>query len=157
MPAQDPNRFKLAKQFSLHRGPESGEPDYLQVDSYLDAKDTVNKWCVAVVKNINYEEKAILISFDGWSAKFDLLVKRTSSKIAPFRTHTVGYTGQVKQAYRDFLITPTYMAILEKRIREIITSNFLCFQSGYECTQFLRGELFQYVDSLLTLYDKTTV
>jgi hypothetical protein len=49
------------------------------------------------------------------------------------------------------------MAILEKRIREIISSNFLCFQSGYECTQFLRGELFQYVDSLLTLYDKTTV
>ena len=27
----------------------------------------------------------------------------------------------------------------------------MCFKSGYECTQFIRGELFVFVDSLLTL------
>lgn len=43
------------------------------------------------------------------------------------------------------------MAHIEKRIRQIMESNFLHFGSAYECTQFLRGELYFYVDSLLTL------
>lgn len=150
-PEQDPNRFKLAKQYSLVRLPEINEIDYLAVDTYVDAKDSVNNWCVAIVKNINYEEKTVRLGFEGWSSKYDVELKRSSTKIAPFRTHTLGYTGQQKTAYRDFKITPTYMAHLEKRVKEIMESNFLGFANAYECTQFLRGELYYYVDSLLTL------
>lgn len=38
-----------------------------------------------------------------------------------------------------------------KRINDVTESNFSCFESGYECTQFIRGELYFYVDSMLTL------
>jgi len=103
----------------------------LAVDTYLDAKDHINNWCVAIVKNINHEEKTIRIGFEGWSSKYDIELKRNSSKIAPFRTHTFGYTGQQKTAYRDFKITPTYMTHLEKRIKELIDTNFLGFESAY--------------------------
>ena len=48
------------------------------------------------------------------------------------------------------------MSLLENRVNEIISSDFRCFKSAYECTQFIRGELFFYVDSLLTLHSQTT-
>ncbi len=48
------------------------------------------------------------------------------------------------------------MSLLENRVNEIIASDFRCFNSAYECTQFIRGELFFYVDSLLTLQSQTT-
>lgn len=125
--------------------------DFLAVDTYVDAKDSVNNWCVAQVKGINFEEKTLRLGFEGWSSKYDIEIKRNSTKIAPFRQHSQCYTGQFKTAYRDFKMSPTYMAHIEKRIRQIMESNFLHFGSAYECTQFLRGELYFYVDSLLTL------
>ena len=33
----------------------------------------------------------------------------------------------------------------------ILESKFQCFTSAFECTQFIRGELYVYMDSLLTL------
>lgn len=43
------------------------------------------------------------------------------------------------------------MAHMEKRVKEVMDSNFMGFSNAYECTQFIRGELYYYVDSLLTL------
>ena len=48
------------------------------------------------------------------------------------------------------------MSLLENKVKEITTSDFRCFNSAYECTQFIRGELFFYIDSLLTLHTTTT-
>jgi len=81
----------MAKKFNLS---QPADKDYLAVDMYLDAKDTVNNWCVAFVKNINHEEKTVRIGFEGWSPKYEIDIKRNSNKIAPFRTHSLGYTGQ---------------------------------------------------------------
>ncbi len=156
IPAADPNRFLLAKNFQFYRTVEFGELDYLAVDTFLDAKDTVNNWCVGQVKNVNPAERTVIIAFDGWSSKYDIELKRNSTKIAPFRTHTVGYTGQTSAAIRDFKFNQTYLSLLENKIDEIISTEFRCFPSAYECTQFIRGELYFYVDSLLTLQNQTT-
>lgn len=123
---------------------------------YVDAKDSVNNWCVGQIKNVNPAEKTILITFDGWSDKYDIEIKRYSTKIAPFRTHTVGYTGQSSAAIRDFKFSQTQMSLLENKVKEIIQTNFRCFNSAYDCTQFIRGELYFYIDSLLTLPMYTT-
>jgi len=48
-------------------------------------------------------------------------------------------------------MTPIYMAHMEKRVQEVIDSHFMGFQSAFDCTQFIRGELYFYIDSLLTL------
>ncbi len=97
-----------------------------------------------------------MINFEGWSSKYDIEIKRYSTKIAPFRTYTTGYTGQVSGALRDFKFNQTYLSLLENKINEVISTDFRCFSSAYECTQFIRGELYFYTDSLLTLQNQTT-
>jgi len=43
----------------------------LALNHFIDAKDTVNNWCVAIVTDILPETQQIKISFEGWSAKYD--------------------------------------------------------------------------------------
>jgi len=42
------------------------------------------------------------------------------------------------------------MMLIEKKIQKVLNSNFQSFQNAWECTQFIRGELFYYIDALLT-------
>ena len=41
-------------------------------------------------------------------------------------------------------------------MKEIIKSNFKYFESAYEFNQYLRGELFFYIDSLLSIFSSIT-
>jgi len=47
-------------------------------------------------------------------------MKKNSQKLAPFRRHTEGYTGQKKTAFRDFKISYAY----QKQVRIVISYNF---------------------------------
>ena len=82
------NKFELAKKYSLFSAPEA-----LKVQSFVDAKDQVNNWCVAYVIEENFDNNTVKLHFEGWSARFELVLKRNSNKMAPFRSHTRGYTG----------------------------------------------------------------
>ena len=66
---------------------------------FLDVFDANNKWRVATVLKI--QEDSLLVSFDGWSGKWNETHPKNSSKIAPFRKFTSGYTGQAKKAVRS--------------------------------------------------------
>jgi hypothetical protein len=44
--------------------------------------------------------------------------------------------------------------MLLNKIQRIIESKFQCFKDANECTQFVRGELYIYFDSLLTLMNE---
>ena len=59
-----------------------------KIGSFIDAKDTVNSWCVAIIKDINTESKRITIGFDGWSGKWDETYYYTGFKVAPFRRYS---------------------------------------------------------------------
>ena len=74
-----------------------------------------------------------------------------SSRIAPFRRYTDGYTGQSKTALREFSLNYAYQVTMLNYIKQVRESKFRCFTSAFECTQFIRGELFVYYDSLVTL------
>ena len=65
---------------------------------YIDAMDTVSKWCLAQVTA--RDDTTARCHFDGWSSKWDLSYRWTSYKIAPFRRYSKGYTGQVKTPLR---------------------------------------------------------
>jgi hypothetical protein len=121
------------------------------VDSYVDAKDQVNNWCVAQVVDADHDQRTVKLHFEGWSSRYDIEVKRNSTKIAPFRTYSIGYTGQQKSAFREYKFNPSYTALLNNKMKEVITTNFKCFKRPYEVTQFMRGEFFYYLDSLLTM------
>ena len=42
------------------------------------------------------------------------------------------------------------------KVKEIIQSDFRCFDSPHKFTQFIRGELYFYIDSLISLFNSTT-
>ena len=98
------------------------------------------------------EDGYIKLHFEGWSARYETRVKQNSNKIAPFRSHTRGYSGQAKGAYRDWKLNLAHQSHIESRVKEVIQTKFLCFESAHECTQFIRGELYFYLDSILTLF-----
>jgi hypothetical protein len=64
-PAED--RMDKAKNFNL-----SGDPTYLELGTFLDAKDTVNNWCVAKVIGVFHDTASIGITFEGWSNRYDI-------------------------------------------------------------------------------------
>jgi len=43
----------------------------LQIGHYIDAKDTVNHWCVAEVCDIDNDKNMIKIHFEGWTNRYD--------------------------------------------------------------------------------------
>ncbi len=45
--------------------------EFLILNKYLDARDSVDTWRVAQILDINYEDSIITINFDGWSHKWD--------------------------------------------------------------------------------------
>ena len=59
----------------------------------MDAKDEVNNWCVAEIVDENIDNGVVKLSFEGWSSKHDTILRKSSTKMAPFRSHTRGYTG----------------------------------------------------------------
>ena len=68
----------------------------------MDAKDTVNNWCVGQVVEENIDAGTVKVHFEGWSDRHDAVFKKNSNKMAPFRSQTAGYTGQRRVAFRDF-------------------------------------------------------
>lgn len=52
----------------------------------LDARDTVDKWREAVV--VNVESTRIFVHYTGWPNMWDEWIPKTSSRLAPHRTHT---------------------------------------------------------------------
>jgi hypothetical protein len=53
--------------------------------SFIDAKDSVNRWCVAIVRARNDATRRVKVRFDGWNGSWDVTYSIDSSKVAPFR------------------------------------------------------------------------
>ncbi len=123
------------------------QKDY-KLGSYIDANDGI-AWRAAVVTKCG--EGTISIHYEGWGPKFDEAdIKLPSSKLAPFRRMSAGYTGQLKQAYREFKYSVTEKKHVEEELKKIIDAGFV-IDDPVKYTQFVRGEAFFYVDSLLTM------
>ena len=117
----------------------------------------MNNWCLSQIVETNIEAQTVTVHFDGWSDKYNVELPRKTSKIAPFRSHSHGYTGQQKVALRTgWVLNQTTFVMLETKLKEIIQSKFTCFESAHACTQFIRGELYVFVDSILTIYSNIT-
>ena len=105
------NKFDKARNWSLLSARE-----LLQVTNYVDAKDQVNNWCVGQVSEENVDAGTVKIHFEGWSERHDAVLKKNSNKMAPFRSMTHGYTGQRKNAFRDFKLNQAQQIIIEKKV-----------------------------------------
>jgi len=119
--------------------------------SYIDANDGA-KWRVAQI--IGVANNSLEIHYEGWTIKYDEKnLPKTAAKLAPFRSCSRGYTGQNIQAYRDFNFETSECLNKQTTLQKLISSNLdnTIGISAYELTQLIRGELFFYCDSLLSL------
>ena len=116
--------------------------EHTREGGYVDAVDSSQKWLVAFVKQID-PAKGALVRFDGWSNKWNEWLSLKSHRLAPFRRHTLVYTGQVANAIRDWTYQAANLRALLVRLQEGVQTD------AYDITQFYRGHLFIYVDNLL--------
>ncbi|CDW78729.1 UNKNOWN [Stylonychia lemnae] len=121
--------------------------DYYDQGRYIDAQDSVNSWCLGQITQS--DNRNLQIHFDGWSNRWDVWQKVTSYKIAPFRKNSRGYTGQNKIALRQnhvFKLDDVHTH--KQRVERLIESD-LNGVGAFHTTQYLRGDLYIYVDFLL--------
>ena len=120
----------------------------LKEGDYIDALDTVPKWCLA--QAVARDENSVRCHFDGWSSKWDVSCRWSSNKIAPFRRFSRGYTGQVKTPLRQGMVFDAEACRYEREeIESLIARDFQGI-SAYALTQYLRGKLFIEVDFVLS-------
>lgn len=115
----------------------------------------MGKWCVGQIIELNETNTSARVHYDGWSEKYDEYVQVKSGKIAPFRFCTVNYTGQNFSAYRDFHYNFDLHEKYKKELSEILSKGFEVLETPRKVNQYLRGELYLYVDSILSLYLNT--
>ena len=67
----------------------------LEIGTKIDVYDTpYKKWFKSTVIEINVDTNEVKISYDGYSAKFDVWLNRDSDRIAKYCTHTGFYMGK---------------------------------------------------------------
>jgi len=121
--------------------------DYFTKGSFIDAQDTTSAWCLAKIAEVKGNE--LLVNYDGWSNKWNVWFKIRTYKLAAFRSRSVGYSGQNKVAIRnDFEFSSKILhamwAEVEKRITQDMEGHL-----AHDITQWYRGTLFVFVDSLM--------
>ena len=127
-----------------------------QYGLYVDAKDSIGKWCVGQIVELDESSNVARVHYDGWSERHDEYVSLLSDKIAPFRYFTTNYTGQVISAYRDFHFNSALNEKFKKELKDILENGFEVLETPRKVTQYIRGELYFYVDSMLSLHLNTT-
>lgn len=110
--------------------------------SYIDSKDTTKTWCACIILNIDYNTKNLKIHYEGWGTKFDRTLSFSSSLIAPFRKHSILYTGQKDLAIRDWVFSKSELFEVKSILKSLP-------KYAFDLTQFIRGRLFTLVDCLL--------
>jgi hypothetical protein len=63
------------------------------------------------------------------------MIGKNDDRIAPFRMHSYGYTGQVRAAFREnFNFETTYYNFMQKIIKETIKKDFKNFDDPIKVT-----------------------
>ena len=93
-----------------------------EIGRFIDSKDTMNQWCVALVTSFDPERKQVSVRYDGWSEKWDATFSVSSSKVAPFRSKSWLYTGQKKSAIRDWSFSEQEIQEVESKVRQMMDS-----------------------------------
>ena len=121
-----------------------------QTSAFVDIFDK-NIWRVAQI--VSRSGNLIDIHFEAWSQKYDVknIPVNSICQVGAFRSHSVGYTGQPKIPFREFKFSESECELFANKLKDFIKLNFKVKDTSMEITQFLRGKLFFYIDSILTL------
>ena len=90
-------------------------PNWCRLGYFIDARDSMNDWCVAKVAEICEIKKTVTVFHDGWGTK-TMAYPFKSLKIAPFRRNTLKYTGPKRCAVRDWTITENELTEMQGQL-----------------------------------------
>ena len=96
-------------------------PNWCRLGYFIDARDSMNDWCVAKVTEICEIKKTVTVFHDGWGTK-TMTYPFKSSKIAPFRKNTLKYTGPKDCAIRDWTITEEELRDMQNQVNRVLAS-----------------------------------
>jgi hypothetical protein len=121
---------------------------YFKPNEFCDALDSRNIWCVARI--LDNKNNILKIEFEGWPHQYITEIPLESEKIQFFRKHTIGYTGKINKKnrykkqmnYNNFL---NFTMIIKE-----IKPNYMNIASPTDITQLNRGQLFFFLEYLLT-------
>jgi len=116
-------------------------------DKFIDAHDK-QCWRVAIITDI--EDERILIHYEAWGDRYNEMLELSDKRLAPFRSMTKGYTGQIRTPYRKFSYHTKVKEKYEEEIKELLEDPF-AIDDAEKYTQYFRGELFFYVGSLMEI------
>lgn len=123
-------------------------PVWLKLHSFIDAKDSMSDWCVAQVLEIDLPVGSVTVNMDGWGAKWNSTYPLQSSKLAPFRKHSQGYTGPKRTTLRNWSFALCEVTEAISALEALLAQDLLCC-SAFATTQFYRGTLPILVENLL--------
>jgi hypothetical protein len=66
----------------------------------VDAKDTVNHWCVGVVSDVDEEKNTVKIHFEGWTTRYDEVNLKRTFLFAIVDEENFIETGTLQETYR---------------------------------------------------------
>lgn len=115
----------------------------LKTGDWVDARDTVNKWCVAQVVDSN--EETVTVHYKGWASKWDEAIPRDSPRLAELGTQTRGQdTGHnQRQQGQQSQLTAEDVQEMSRRVAA-------CTDSAGADEHFWMGDLPHFVERGLT-------
>lgn len=140
MPHSSASRFLYIKMTEV--------PNWIRIGAYIDAKDSMNDWCVAKVIEVSPVLGKVTVVYDGWGNSRQCMYSLSSSKIAPFRKNSRGYLGPRRMAYRDWEFDRAELTIIQTFLQEKLSGDLL-LGTAFDTTQFYRGTLWIYIENLL--------
>lgn len=121
-------------------------PYWCQPRRWVDVSDS-GQWRAAKVLDLEKDSKLVLVSLDGYGARWNEWVP--IKKIAPFRFKTQKYTGPLKHAERDWIFAESDVLRNIAIVRDLIKVR-LRIGNAFELTQRIRGDIYTYLECLLT-------
>ena len=120
---------------------------WCRVGYYIDAKDNMNEWCIAEVKDVT--KTSVKVMMNEWAPKWESTFPIKSSKIAPFRKNSKQNLSSKLRSCKSPEFSLGNLNFLHERISSAIQSSLL-LEDAFHTTQFYRGKLFLYTDSLFS-------
>ena len=100
---------------------------------------------------LSHTEDTISVHYESWNVKYDEpYLSKSCARLATFRSRTIGYTGP-KTVNRKFKYSNKVNNTHIAKLKELITFDSAFKFSAVEITEYIRGDLFLYVDSLLAM------
>lgn len=120
-----------------------------QVGEFIDASDSVQKWCVARV--VDKRENEIYIHYEGWSDRWNEWIPINSERLAPYRTRSKGRDTGPENNDRAYRLSDPQCAKefgdVYKRLEQLLERKD---KWGPEDMQFITGPMGAFVSNCLS-------